>query len=638
MLTLERDRNNPLISPNPQNPWESYAAFNGSIIKDGDTYHTVYRATSQNQQIGNSTLQLSVVGYAKSADGLHFSDHKALVKPVEAWEMYGCEDPRITKIDDTYYIFYTALSSFPFSAGGIKVAVATTKDFVQIDERHLVTPFNAKAMTLFPRTVKGNFIVMFTYHTDQQPSYIVTAEAPAIQDFWDPAFWQNWETRWYDHIVPLKRLNRDFIEVGAPPIETEDGWVFFYSYVRNYFVGEPRQFTIEAVLLDKENPNKIIGRLKDPLLFPEQSYENQGMVQNIVFPSGAIRENGMFHVYYGGADTVCCRASISDTALLQSFKEKPYLTPRLVRSENNPIMEPRQEHTWESKAVFNPAALYLQGLTHILYRAMSVDNTSTIGHAYTADGFSIDFRSIQPVFMPRFDFEDKKVPGGNSGCEDPRLTQVGDKIYMTYTAYDGINPPRVALSSIKVEDFVSQRWNWSESVLISPPGVDDKDACIFPEQVNGKYVIFHRIDGVIVIDYVDSLEFNGSTWLRSLEYINITEEVWHGLKIGIAAPPIKTSEGWLLLYHAISIMDKNYRVGAMLLDLEKPSLLKSLLPYPVLEPECRYEIEGIVNNVVFPCGAVEKDGKLFVYYGGADQVIAVATIPMQDFLNSFKTI
>ena len=406
--------------------------------------------------------------------------------------------------------------------------------------------------------------------------------------------------------------------------------------MRNYYVGEPREFTIEAVLLDHDNPSRIIGRVNDPLLLAKEQYEKEGLVHDIVFPSGAIHENGMFHVYYGGADTVICRASIQDEELMRSFAQKPSLTPRMVRYEQNPIIEPHVEHTWESKAVFNPAALQIEDTVHLIYRAMSEDNTSVMGYARSDNGYAMSARSIQPVFMPRFEFEDKKVAGGNSGCEDPRLTQIDETIYMTYTAYNGVNPPRVALSTISIDDFVAERWNWSESKLISPPGVDDKDACIFSEKVNGKYVIFHRIDGIIVIDYVDSLEFDGKTWLRTLEYINITEEVWHGVKIGIAAPPLKTADGWLLLYHALSVIDHNYRVGAMLLDLEKPSAIKAILPYPILEPDRKYETEGIVKNVVFPCGAAIKDKMLFVYYGGADKVVAVATIPLQELLNGLR--
>ncbi|KXK09955.1 MAG: Beta-1,4-mannooligosaccharide phosphorylase [Microgenomates bacterium OLB23] len=634
MIKLQRDRHNPLLAPNPANIWESYAAFNGAVVKDENGYHMVYRAVSNNQKVGSTILQLSTIGYAKSHDGSIFDEHTQLIAPKEKWETYGCEDPRITKIDDMYVIFYTALSGFPFSHENIKVAVALSKDLKSIDARHLVTPFNAKAMTLFPRKINDKYVVLFTYHTDQQPSYIVKAECTSLSDLWSEAFWEDWEAHWEDHIIPLKRLNRDFIEVGATPIETDKGWVFFYSYVRNYYIGEPRQFTIEAVLLDKDNPGTIIGRINEPLLVPEEEYEKEGMVSDIVFPSGAIKDGEAFHVYYGGADTVVGRASIHADILMQQFVDKPSLTPRLKRYEENPIMEPHKEHTWEALAVFNPAALYMQNKIHIIYRAMSLDNTSTMGYAASDDGFNLTYRSIQPIYMPRFGFEDKRIPGGNSGCEDGRLTLIDGRVYVTYTAYNGVDVPRVALSSIAAEDFAAGKWNWSEAHLISPPGVDDKDACIFPEKIHDKYVVFHRIDGIIVIDYVDSLDFDGTTWLRTLEYINITEEVWHGLKIGIAGPPIKTNEGWLLLYHAISSVDKNYRLGAMLLELDKPAVIKALLPYPILEPERDYETQGIVNNVVFPCGAVDKNGTLFVYYGGADRVIGVATIEMQTLLHA----
>ena len=92
-----------------------------------------------------------------------------MIAPEEDWERFGCEDPRVTKIDDKYYIFYTALSVYPFAAEGIKVAVAVTKDFKKIEERHLVTPFNAKAMVLFPEKINGKYVALLTAHTDTPP-------------------------------------------------------------------------------------------------------------------------------------------------------------------------------------------------------------------------------------------------------------------------------------------------------------------------------------------------------------------------------------------------------------------------------------------------------------------------------------
>src|SRR3989344_4724050 len=100
-----------------------------------------------------------------------------------------------------------------------------------------------------------------------------------------------------------------------------------------------------------------------------------------------------------------------------------------------------------------------------LYRALSGDNTSTIGYASSIDGVRINERLSEPIYVPREDFESKKIEGGNSGCEDPRLTKIGNNLYMCYTAFDGIGPPRVAVTSIGEKDFLSRRWKWKKPRL-----------------------------------------------------------------------------------------------------------------------------------------------------------------------------
>src|SRR6185437_12374004 len=101
---------------------------------------------------------------------------------------------------------------------------------------------------------------------------------------------------------------------------------------------------------------------------------------------------------------------------------------------------------------------------------------------------------------------------------------------------------------------------------------------------------------------------------------------------GIAGPPVKSKEGWILFYHGISRISKEYRVGAMLLDLHDPSTVLARTPYPILEPEQVWEREGIVNNVVFPCGQAMIDDTLFMYYGGADKVTGVATMSFSELV------
>jgi len=308
---------------------------------------------------------------------------------------------------------------------------------------------------------------------------------------------------------------------------------------------------------------------------------------------------------------------------------------KLKRYEGNPILQPRPEHFWEAKAVFNPAAIYEEGKVHIVYRAMSEDNTSVFGYATSSDGFNIEERLAEPIYLPREPFEMKKNHG-NSGCEDPRITRIGDKFYMCYTAYDGKNPTRVALTSIGVEDFLNRRWNWEKPILISPPGIDDKNACILPEKVDGKYFIFHRFHPCIWVDFVDELSFGENQWVKGSTWFKPRTDKWDGRKIGIAAPPIKTKEGWLLLYHGVSETDRKYRVGAILLERDNPTQVIGRTGPPLLEPEMGYEKENQINHVVFPCGTVVIKDDLFVYYGAADKVVAVATVNLESLLKSLK--
>ncbi len=635
MSLFKRDPENPVLSPVVDHPWEAVASFNGSVAKDDEIYHMVYRAISNEIEKDGHKLNISVVGHATSKDGTHFENRVPFIEPQEDWERFGCEDPRITKIDDKFIIFYTALSEYPPVAHGIRVAVAISDDMKTVKERHLVTPFNAKAMTLFPEKINGKYAAILTPHTDMPPSKICLALFDTLEDIWSEHYWNNWYAHLEDHIIPLQRMNSSQIEVGAIPLKTEKGWICIFANIPNYYVESFREFRIEAVLLDLENPQNVISRVHEPLLEPEADYEKNGFVKNIVFPSGALIENKTIIMYYGASDMHCCRASLPLEQLFYRMQVTDAVPLKMKKYNANPILQPLENHDWEQQGVFNPTAIYLNGKVYILYRSFSKDNTSAIGLAISSDGLTIDERLPEPIYVPRAPFESKPQPNMWSGCEDPRISQIGDTLYMLYTAFDGQNPPRVAMSSILVDDFLKREWNWSHPVLISPPGIDDKDACILPEKIKGKYVIFHRIDNDIVLDFVDDLQFDGETkFLRTLRYIPLRQEAWDGEKVGISSTPIKTQFGWLLLYHGVSKIDHEYRVGAMLLDLLDPSIVLSYLHYPILEPEAHFERQGIVPNVVFPCGSLVKDDILFTYYGGADKVVCVATVEMDKIIKA----
>jgi predicted GH43/DUF377 family glycosyl hydrolase len=601
-----------------------------SVVKKGRTYYGVYRAIGA-PDILRKPEQISIIGMGTSKDKTHFEECVPFITPEEEWEKFGCEDPRITYFEGNYYTFYTALSKYPFEASGIKVAIAISKDLKKVNERHLITPFNAKAMTLFPERINGKVTVILTVNTDMPPSKIAIAQVDEIEELWDQRFWDKWYANLNDYSIDLKRSSLDHTEVGATPIKTSHGWIFLYSHIQNYFPSSnnfDKIFGIEVVLLDLKNPFKILGRTEGPVLVPRESYELLGHVPDIIFPSGAILEKDTLFIYYGASDTTTCMAHVNMTDLVSTMLPKTGDKWHFHRAKGNPIITPDKSHSWEAQATFNPAALRIRNMTHILYRALSMDNTSSVGYASTKDGITIIERQASPAYIPREDFELKKIAGGNSGCEDPRLTKVGKTIYMCYTAFDGIGPPRVAVSSISEKNFLLKNWQWEKPIIITPVGLDDKDTCIFPEKTNGKYFILHRVGDEICGDYLKSLNFKTQIVKKCIRIIGPRINTWDSLKVGISAPPIKTKYGWLLLYHGISKNHHTYRIGAALLDLNDPAIVLARTSDPIFEPKEIYEKVGIVNNVVFPCGMVEKDGLLYVYYGGADTVLGVATVEL----------
>ncbi len=631
MYVVKRSHHNPILTPDKDHYWEASAVFNMSIAKKGKLFFGVYRAISAPDKLLHNPDQVSVIGIGHSKDGTHFEERRQFITPEKDWEKFGCEDPRITFFEGRYYIFYTALGGYPFGKENIKVAVAISKDLKQVDDRHLVTPFNAKAATLFPERIDGKVVLVLTAHTDGPGTQIVIAKADKIEDFWNPKFWEKWETNIEKFIINPRRSQYDHIEVGAPPIKTKKGWLLIYSYIQNYFPHPEnlaRVFGIEALLLDSKDPQKIVGSTRGPIIAPNEAYELEGHVKNIVFPSGAILKGDKLTIYYGAADTAICKAHVSLTDLLGTIHPKTASRWQCQRAKENPTLKPIKGNVWEEKAVFNPAAISIGKSIHILYRALSNDNTSTVGYAESKDGIKITKRLPFPIYVPRENFETKKIEGGNSGCEDPRVTKIGKNIYMCYTAFDGIGPPRVAITSIKEKDFLAQNWKWEKPIIITPNGFDDKDTCILPEKINGSYFILHRVSDQVCGDYLHSLDFQTDTVKKCIRIFGPNVNGWDNAKVGIAAPPIKTKYGWLLLYHGISKSHNTYRVGAVLLDKKDPTLVLARTTDPIFEPIELYEKIGIINNVVFPCGMVEKKGILYVYYGGADTVVGVATIEL----------
>ncbi len=324
---------------------------------------------------------------------------------------------------------------------------------------------------------------------------------------------------------------------------------------------------------------------------------------------------------------------------------------KLQRYDGNPILTANPERSWEAGAVFNcGAALGPDGRFYLLYRAIPAgykpfpdrhgyDNyISYVGLATSEDGIRFE-RAEEPALSPT-------EPWEIWGCEDPRVNPLeidGRRLYLiTYTAmsapaFSG-RGDRVAVAS--TEDFQAFT---KHGVVI--PDLNDKDAVIFPEPIGGKIVMLHRVPPDIQIVYFDDLDhllhpdetFWADYQARLDDFTILRREFeWEADKIGGGCPPVKTDEGWLVIYHAKDDQAV-YRVGVALLDLDDPTRVIARSPHPILEPEAEFERVGDVNNVVFPQGAVLKDGVLYVYYGAADKVCCLATARLDDLLDFVLT-
>ncbi len=321
----------------------------------------------------------------------------------------------------------------------------------------------------------------------------------------------------------------------------------------------------------------------------------------------------------------------------------------LRRSEDNPIIEPKAVNWWESKATFNPGAFAVGSTVYLLYRAIGDTDSSVLGYARSEDGVAIDERLDEPAYARSLEKPSSRLGeslllnyssggGWNGGAEDPRLTLVGDTVYLLYTAFDGWSSLRIALTSLPLADFKRKRWRWKEPIFISPPGELNKNWVLFPERIKGKHAILHSVSPKVAIEYVDSLdEFDGTKFIRSRHGAARRKSFWDNQMRGVGPPPLKTKEGWLVLYHAMDRRDPDrYKLGAMLLDIDDPEKIIARSRGPILEPDEMYENCGFKSGVVYACGAAIVEGTLFIYYGGADTVGCVATADLKAFLKELK--
>ncbi|MDX1521154.1 MAG: glycosidase [Anaerolineae bacterium] len=299
---------------------------------------------------------------------------------------------------------------------------------------------------------------------------------------------------------------------------------------------------------------------------------------------------------------------------------------KLQRHFANPILLPDPASDWETYNVFNPSVIVHNGLFHMHYRAQGLDWVSRIGYAVSADGIRWN-RLRRPVLAP--------LDGSDScGVEDPRVTELDGVFYMCYTAYgrtfQGDSEPTHAGGGIL--PMIARSDNLITWERLGPivRGEDNKDHVLFPRRINGRYAALHRRRPHIWLAYSDDLR----TW-RERDMFPIfgprADNGWDSLSVGGNGVPIETESGWLLIYHAYD-HDHVYRFGACLLDLAEPNrVLRRPLAF-IFEPEELWELRGDVPNVVFSCANPVVEDNVYVYYGGGDHVIGLATCSLADLL------
>ena len=333
----------------------------------------------------------------------------------------------------------------------------------------------------------------------------------------------------------------------------------------------------------------------------------------------------------------------------------------LKKYENNPILSPNPLNDWENLVVCNPGVWYENGTFYMLYRAAGDDEKHVIrfGLAISEDGFNFTRESDTPAFGP-------SEEGPDSGCvEDARIVKFDDYYYVTY-AFRPTSPGRYwnfKHDEVLTWDFGSNapaflKNNMANTALamtkdfkvwirlgrITQSNIDDRDVIIFPEKVNGKFAMLHRPKEWVGEPWGPPFP---AIWLCYSDDLLTWNEPSHLLmqglgggweeKIGGSTPPLKTEEGWLVLYHGVENGGTGYyRVGAVLLDLDDPTKIIGRTKNPILEPEFDYEINGFYKGCVFPTGNVIVGDTLFVYYGGADKYVGVATCPLNELLDQIK--
>lgn len=305
MPVVKRYKHNPILTKGDV-PFEVHTVHNAAVTKYEDKIIMVFRSHLSSGR--------SILGLAESSDGYHFTVRsEPFMVPsksglFEEYESFGIEDPRITEIDNLYHITYSA-----YSRHGVRIGLARTRDFKQVERRAIITQADHRNVVLFPEKFNGLYARLDRPHSEISPWSIWISYSP------DLVFWGQSQLLFR----PLEyHWDQMKIGPGPPPIKTAMGWLIIYHGVFPTMDGSV--YRLGVALLDLKNPAKVLGIGDGWILQPEEVYEVTGYVHNVVFSCGAIDEpDGTIKIYWGGADSVMCVGTAKTEELVQLCLENP---------------------------------------------------------------------------------------------------------------------------------------------------------------------------------------------------------------------------------------------------------------------------------------------------------------------------
>ena len=250
-----------------------------------------------------------------------------------------------------------------------------------------------------------------------------------------------------------------------------------------------------------------------------------------------------------------------------------------------------------------------------------VTSLSHLRVARSRDGVRFDVEPA-PALFPATPYE-------SFGIEDPRITRLGDRFWINYTA---VSPLGIATALASTVDFRS----FERHGIIFPPA--NRDVTLFPERIGGRYHALHRPmpsdlgePAIWIATSPDLL-----SWGEHRVVATSRPGAWDDVKVGGGAVPFRVRagghDGWLAIYHGVTGEPHEYALGALLLDATDPARVLARSREPILRPEAPYEQAGFFANVVFSCGALARGDEVRVYYGAGDAVVALADLSLQEIL------